>query len=155
MAATMRPLGLAMTARPGVRLETRAPAQPGYSAGLDGPIVLEGERHGRRVSITLPPLSGVRPVSETHVARGDGAGVLAEGALPAASGRRRGAAAPLQESLVKLAPSQRWTGVTASGGAGRHRLRAQGRRGGEWLLDLWLAERLADALGAKPVSSSS
>src|SRR6266540_2357363 len=47
----LQPLGLAVTQRPEIRFETRAPTMPGYSARLRGPLVLSGKRHGRTVSV--------------------------------------------------------------------------------------------------------
>ena len=155
--AAMAPLGLTLTGRPKVALHTRAPSQPGFSAGLDGPIVFEGERHGRPVTVTLPPLTGVKPKSLTTLAV-----PVPEFTLKARYQRlhaEAGAPAAVEQVLGKLAPSERWTGVTAKGGPDGIAFERKGDSGGEWLLDLWLAEHLADALGgASPspgVSSSS
>ena len=153
MSDAMAPLGLTVTGRPKVKLRQRGPVQPGFSAGLDGAVVLEGERHGRAVTITLPPLTGLKPRSETALS-----GATPDFALEARYQRlhaENGAPAEVEGVLVKLAPSERWTGVTARGGPDGIGFVRKGDSGGEWLLDLWLAERLADALGARSVSSSS
>jgi hypothetical protein len=47
----MRPLGLSLTERPGVKVVSRGPTMAGYSARLFGPTVMIGERHGRRVEV--------------------------------------------------------------------------------------------------------
>src|SRR5262249_13256388 len=47
----MRPLGLSMSARPEVGIRPRGPAQPGLQTSVTGPMVLEGERHGRKVTV--------------------------------------------------------------------------------------------------------
>jgi hypothetical protein len=145
MSDAMTPLGLAVTGRPKVELRQRGPAQPGFSAGLDGAIVLAGERHGRQVTITLPPLTGVKPKSLTNLAV-----PTPEFTLKARYQRlhaEEGASPAIEQVLMKLAPSERWTGVTAKGGPEGIAFERKGDSGGEWLLDLWLAERLADALG--------
>ena len=150
MSAAMAPLGLTVTGRPQVKLRQRGPVQPGFSAGLDGAIVLEGERHGRRVTVTLPPLTGVKPKSLTTLAA----------ATPAFSLKARyqrlhaeeGAPPAVEAALIKLAPSERWTGVTAEGGPDGIAFERKGDSGGEWLLDLWLAEHIADALGGASAS---
>ncbi len=151
--ATMwAPLGLTLTGRPKVALHTRGPVQPGFSAGLDGPIVFEGERHGRRVTVTLPPLTGVKPKSLTTVES-----PVPEFALKARYQRLHaadGAPQAVERVLVKLAPSERWTGVAATAGPGGIAFERKGDSGGEWLLDLCLADALGGA-GAVPVSSSS
>ena len=43
--------------------------------------------------------------------------------------------------------------MTAAGGPEGISFERKGDSGGEWLLDLWLAERLADALGASGLLS--
>ncbi len=53
MDEAMRPLGLSVVRRPKVTFETREPSMPGFSARLSGPTVLDGERHGRTVSVQI------------------------------------------------------------------------------------------------------
>jgi hypothetical protein len=46
-----------------------------------------------------------------------------------------------------LPNSTRWNGVRGSAGNGGIEVQRKGVGSGDWLLDLWLAERLAEAVG--------
>jgi hypothetical protein len=130
---SMKPLGLGVDERPDVQMVARAPSQPGYSARLIGPLVMTGERHGRRVEVhqeaNRSEVSvGARvPKLDAEVKRGrfvadDGS------SLPAA--------------LEGLKASERWKGVQVHAGpAGIIVQRVGGLE--SWLCDLWLAERIA------------
>jgi hypothetical protein len=48
--------------------------------------------------------------------------------------------------LKRVPNSTRWNGVQGSGGDGGIEVERKCSGSGDWLLDLWLAERLADAL---------
>jgi hypothetical protein len=102
------------------------------------------------VTITLPPLTGVKPKSLTTLAV-----ATPEFALKSRYQRlhaEEGAPPAVEAALVKLAPSERWTGVTAEGGPDGIAFERKGDSGGEWLLDLWLAEHIADALSGASAS---
>jgi hypothetical protein len=132
----MRPLGLALQERPKVRMETRYPTMPGYSARLIGPTVMAGERHGRSVEVRQ---------EQGH------SKVTVHAAVPAFDARARDgrlrakdASSALDSVLRTLPSSERWKGVSVHGGPEGIVVERKGDLG-SWLCDLWLAERLADA----------
>jgi hypothetical protein len=134
----MRPLGLAVTHRPEIRFETRAPTMPGYSARLRGPLVLSGERRGRTVDV----------IQEDGVSEVKVAGSVPSFEAKTRDGRIRpldGAPAEVRAVLAGVANSTRWTGVSVSGGRDGVTIR---RKSGlaDWLCDLWLAELLAERI---------
>lgn len=142
----MAPLGLAIAERPEIRMRSRGPFQPGFSARLDGALVMTGTRHGRQVTITRPPLEGIKPVSQTLVAAS-----APEFTMKSRDGRIKaaeGAPDAVVAALKAVPASTRWNGVTGSGSAAGISFERKGDTGDDWMLDLWLAERLADALGA-------
>jgi hypothetical protein len=138
----LSPLGLDMTQEPRVGLEHRL-GQPGYSGKLVGTFALEGERHGRRVSMRR---------------ESDGATVIAVGgSYPEFSVRSdgdrlraaRGSPPQVGRALGSLSRSKRWNGMELRAGAdGITVERRRDSSGFDWLCDLWLAERLADAVRA-------
>lgn len=140
--AAMAPLGLEVTERPRVRIEPRV-AQPGMRSRLEGAVALSGKRHGRGVSVRFE--SGVvRPVSEVAIGT-----KVPEFGLKARDGRLRptdGTPAAPRSVLAELPASTRWRGVSVEGGADGIVVQRKGNAQGEWLCDLWLAERLAERL---------
>lgn len=138
----MAPLGLEVTERPRIRIEPRV-AQPGMRSRLEGAVALSGKRRGRRVSVRFE--SGVvRPVSEVAIGAN-----APEFELKARDGRLRasdGAPEALAAVLAQLPASTRWQGVRVEGGPDGIVVQRKGNAQGEWLCDLWLAERLAEAL---------
>ena len=76
--ASMAPLGLSVTGRPKVELRTRAPAQPGFSAGLDGPVGACG-RASRTCGDDHPAAAERREAEEPDGTRHPRARVFAEG----------------------------------------------------------------------------
>ena len=146
MSRALAPLGLAVTGRPNVKLAVRAPVQPGMSGRLDGAIVISGNRHGRAVTVTIPTLEGTKPVSQTMVAapapefsmKSRDGRIVAVGEAPEA----------VKDALAGVKASTRWNGVKGSGGPDGIALERKGQAGSDWLLDLWLGERLADALSS-------
>jgi len=118
---SMKPLGLGVDERPDVRMVTRAPTMPGYSARLMGPLVMTGERHGRHVEV------------RQEQGRSE---VALKAKVPQFEGKPT-------ELLSGLAKSDRWKGVEVRGTAGEILVSRKGDLGA-WLCDLWLAERLAD-----------
>ncbi len=64
--AAMAPLGLAVTERPRVGIETREPTTGRMGPRVRGTLALEGERHGRPVSVRLGEEAGARGVVVTR-----------------------------------------------------------------------------------------
>jgi hypothetical protein len=138
----LSPLGLDMTAQPKVGLNPRFD-RPGYSAKMVGTFALEGERHGRHVTMrresdgpTTITVGGTYP---EFTVKGDGDRVRAA----------RGAPPEIGRALGSLSRSKRWKGMDLeAGGDGITVERRRDSSGFDWLCDLWLAERLADAVRA-------
>ena len=136
--ASMRPLALSMKSRPELQFEPRMPPMWGANARLHGALVLEGNRHGRRVSVHQEGskseliVSGSVPSFEAKVRDGRLKG-------------EKGTAEAVASVLAEIPNSPRWKGVRVHGGsAGIAVQRDHGLQ--DWLCDLWLAERLADRL---------
>jgi hypothetical protein len=106
----MAPLGLEVTERPKVSIETREATTGRVGPKIHGALVLSGERHRRRVSVRLGDKSSEVSVHEPCEEY-------------AATSKR-----------VKVESSPDGIAVTRKGG-----------KPADWLCDLWLAERLADA----------
>jgi hypothetical protein len=141
----MAPLGLAVTERPELRIEAKYVAPLRYGPVLHGALMLEGKRHGRVVVARMPAGRGVR--SPSYV----GVGITSASTFEfrARDGRLRapdGAPAAAVEALTAVHGSTRWNGVRGEVGEGRIAVERKGAGSRDWLLDLWLAERLADAL---------
>jgi hypothetical protein len=135
MDVAMKPLGLSLTERPEVRMVTRAPTMPGYSARLFGPTVMTGERHGHRVDVRQE--SGQSEVT-VHASVPEFEAEAKGGRLAAADGGSNAAAV-----LSGIGSSDRWNGVKVHGGRGGVVVDRKGDPGA-WLCDLWLAERIAE-----------
>jgi hypothetical protein len=137
MDQAMRPLGLSLSERPSVKMVSRGPTMAGYSARLFGPTVMIGERHGRRVEVhqeegrSETTLRDPVPQFEARVRRGRFS--VENGASDAAA------------VLEAISSSDRWKGVQVRGGPSGIVVDRKGDPAA-WLCDLWLAERLADAL---------
>jgi hypothetical protein len=140
-AQMLSPLGLEMTQQPQVGLEPRL-GQAGYNSKLVGTLLMEGERHGRRVSVRRdgsgPTVTSVGGAFPEFQLKADGDRLRAARGAPAAVGR----------ALGSLSGSKRWKGVKATGGVDGIAVLRRRDSGFDWLCDLWLAERLADALAA-------
>jgi len=140
----MAPLGLAATERPEIRIEPKSVAPLRLGPGIHGAVVLEGERHGRPVSVRMPADEGVRSKCEVRVGVDSPSFEFRtrDGRLKAEDG-----APPTVVAALKAVPnSTRWNGVRGEGGADGIAVERKGVGSGDWLLDLWLAERLADAV---------
>ena len=138
----MAPLGFEVTERPQVNIETRDAVSGRVGPKIRGALVLEGKRLGRRVAVRL---DSTETASRSEV-------TVAAPSPEFEAKSRDGRVRPVDgtpESIVtalKQAPnSTRWKKVTIEG-------RPEGivvtRKGGgqaDWLCDLWLAERLAEA----------
>jgi hypothetical protein len=137
MDVAMRPLGLRLTDRPTVRMASRAPTMPGYSARLVGPTAMMGERHGHKVEVhqeegeSETTVHAAVPEFEARVRRGRFA--AQNGSSPAAA------------ALEAVPASERWKGVTVRGGPDGVVVVRKGDPSA-WLCDLWLAEHLAAEL---------
>jgi hypothetical protein len=138
----MAPLGLAVTERPSVSIEMRDPVTPRMGPKIRGALVLSGERHGRRVSVRL----GSGEVSSTGE-------VTLAAAVPEFEARSRdgrvrpgdGAPATIVAALEAVPNSTRWKKVQVEGGPEGIVVARKGGGQSDWLCDLWLAERLAEA----------
>jgi len=139
-AAALEPLGLRLIERPRVEMRKRFDS-PLPRHEVVGGVAYAGERHGRQVSVRIEggsqtTLSGS---FEPFRVRADGDRLhAANGAPPAVAA-----------AVDALPPSAYWKGVAASGGPDGIAV-GRKRSGGEnWMRDLWLAERLAAAAGAR------
>ncbi len=138
----MQPLGLSVARRPQIRFETREPSMPGFSARLSGPTILDGERHGRTVSVQI---GGHEDAGTTEV--------IVAAATPEFAARSsdgwvkpgEGAPAAIQEVSKSVPNSTRWKKLTVKADGRGIVVKRKGGEQADWLCDLWLAERLAAA----------
>jgi hypothetical protein len=138
----MAPLGLEVTERPKVSIETREATTGRIGPRVHGALVLSGERNGRRVSIRLggEERSGASEVSVAAAAP--------EFSARSRDGRVRpgdGAPGEVVAALKDVPNSTRWKKVTVAGGPEGTRVIRKSGEQSDWLCDLWLAERLARA----------
>lgn len=138
----MAPLGLEVTERPKVNIETREATTGRVGPKLSGALVLSGERNGRRVSIRLggDERTGASEVSVAAPA--------AEFSAKSRDGRVRpsdGAPENVVGALQEVPNSTRWKKVTVAGGPEGIKIVRKSGEQSDWLCDLWLAERLARA----------
>ena len=140
----MAPLGLAVAEKPRVAIEPKSAAPFRIGPTVKGTLVLKGERHGRPVSVRMPA-AGAHSKCEVHVGLG-----MPEFEFRTRDGRLKagdGAPQAIRDALIEVPNSTRWNGVSGSGGAdGITVERRAVKSGGDWLLDLWLAEKLAAAV---------
>jgi hypothetical protein len=138
----MAPLGLEVTERPKVNIEVREATTGRVGPKVHGALVLSGERHGRPVSVRLD--SGeVSPHSEVTVRL----------VTPAFKSKSRDGKvrpgddvpAPFAAALRDMPNSTRWKKLTVEGGPEGIVVARKGGAQADWLCDLWLAERLAEA----------
>lgn len=132
----MAPLGLAVAERPNVSIEMRDPVTPRMGPRVHGDLVLSGERHGRPVSVRLgggtSEVTVGAAVEEFEAKSRDGK------VRPA-----KGTPEQIAEALRSVPSSTRWKRVRATGGSDGVLVSRRGDGQADWLLDLWLAERLA------------
>jgi hypothetical protein len=136
---TLASLGLHQVDRLEIGARPRL-AGPGFEKRISGAIAYAGTRHGREVSIRTPAsgtttttLAGSYPA--LHVA--------AKGERLRAT---NGASPAVEAVLAPLRASSYWKGVTLTAGADGLVVERTHGGGEHWMRDLWLAERLADAL---------
>jgi hypothetical protein len=138
----MAPLGLEVTARPKVNVETREATTGRVGPKVSGALVLSGERNGNRVSIRL---GGEERTGASEVSVAAPAG---EFSAKSRDGRVRpgdGAPEAVVAALESVPNSTRWKKVTIAGGPEGIRVVRKSGEQSDWLCDLWLAERLARA----------
>ena len=134
----IEPLGLKMTARPEVGIEPRPTPPYSFKTRISGPLVMEGSRHGRRVSVindggaSEVTVGGRAPAFEAKAR--DGRIRIGKDGPPA-----------IRDSLEQVPSSTRWGGVSVSGSAEGIVVTRKRDGGGDFLCDLWLAELLAGA----------
>lgn len=138
----MAPLGFEVTERPSVNIETRNAVSGRVGPKIRGALVLEGTRNGHRVAVRLDSTETASRSEVTVMA------AMPEFEAKSRDGRVRPAdGAP--ESIIavlKQAPnSTRWKKVTVEGGQEGIVVTRKGGEQADWLCDLWLAERLAEA----------
>ena len=142
----MAPLGLTIVERPEVTIAARGAAPFRMGPKLHGALVMEGRRHDRAVTVAMPTSEGVRAPSAVHVA----AAATASYEFRARDGRLKateGAPEAVREALAAIPSSPRWNGVRGRADASGITVERKSSGGADWLLDLWLSERLAVAAG--------
>lgn len=138
----MAPLGLDLTERPKVSIETRDPTSGRVGPKIRGALVLEGDRNGRRVSVRLDSTETASR-SEVTVAT-----ATPKFEAKSRDGRMRpvdGAPEDIVAALKRAPNSTRWKKVAVAGGPEGIVVTRKGGGQADWLCDLWLAERLAEA----------
>jgi len=138
----MAPLGFEVTERPQVNIEVREATTGRVGPKVHGALVLSGERHGRSVSVRLGS-SEMSSRSEVTVRVG-----TPEFKAKSRDGKVRpgdDVPAPFATALRDMPNSTRWKKLTVEGGPEGIVVARKGGAQADWLCDLWLAERLADA----------
>jgi len=142
LGVAMAPLGFEVTERPKANIEVREATTGRMGPKVHGALVLSGERHGRAVSVRLDS-GATSPRSEVKV----------NVATPEFKAKSRDGKvrpgdevpAPFATTLQAIPSSTRWKKLTVEGGTAGIVLARKGGAQADWLCDLWLAERLADA----------
>jgi hypothetical protein len=136
----MAPLGLEVTERPKVSIETRDAVTGRVGPMVHGALVLDGERHGHPVSVRL---GGESKTGASVVTIRGG---TPEFEAKARDGRVRpaeGAPTAIADVLASVPSSTRWKKVSVEGGPEGIVITRKGGEQSDWMADLWLAERLA------------
>jgi hypothetical protein len=142
MDRAMKPLGLQLTQRPKGGFETRAPAMPGFDYRLRGSTELSGERHGRKATVRFGGYEEAGVSEVTIAAPGP------EWSAHSRDGRIKpddGAPEAATSILRKMKNSTRWNHLEVEVGPEGIVVSRKKAGQGDWLCDLWLAERLAAA----------
>jgi hypothetical protein len=137
----MAPLGLALTERLQITIEPKSAAPFRLGPGVHGATVFAGERHGRNVTVRMPADESTRSMCQVRVEF-----VAPTYEFRARDGRLKaedGAPAAVAEALKSVPNSPRWNGLRGTAGPEGVEVEHKGVGHGDWLLDLWLAERLA------------
>ena len=135
---SVAPLGLKLVERPDLKFERRMPPMWGVNARLRGQLRLEGNRHGRAVTV---------------VQEGGDSTTTVGGGVPIFKAKARGGRLQLdgegstavERALAEIPSSPSWKRVTVRGGRGGVEVQRKDDPSA-WLYDLWLAEKLADSL---------
>ncbi|MET0307038.1 MAG: hypothetical protein ABW196_12540 [Solirubrobacterales bacterium] len=138
----MAPLGLEVTERPSVNIETRDAVTGRVGPKIRGALVLKGSRNGHRVSVRL---DSTETASRSEVTV---AAPTPEFEAKSRDGKVRpvdGAPVSIVTALKKAPSSTRWKKVVVEGGPGGIVVTRKGGEQADWLCDLWLAERLLEA----------
>jgi hypothetical protein len=138
----MAPLGFEVTERPKVKIEVREATTGRVGPKIHGALVLSGERHGRPVSVRI----GSGEVSSRSE-------VTVRVATPEFKAKSRDGKVrpgddvppPFAAALRDMPNSTRWKKLTVEGGLEGIVVARKGGAQADWLCDLWLAERLAEA----------
>jgi hypothetical protein len=138
----MAPLGLEVTERPQVSIETREATTGRVGPKIRGALVLAGDRNGRRASVRL---DSTETTTRSEV-------TVSTPAPEFKAKSRDGKLRPGDDTPEKIAArlkdvpsSTRWKKVTVEGGPEGIAVTRKGGEQADWLCDLWLAERLARA----------
>jgi len=140
----MAPLGLKVTEHYSVSIEPNL-ARGGPAPVMRGALEMQGERHNRHVKIRTPAGGGIRTQRTVEVTTGSDQ----EFELRSRDGlfHAVGEAPQSIRSLIAALPrSSAWNGVWAQAAEGAIVIKRKSAAGSDSLLDLWLGERLADAL---------
>jgi len=140
----MAPLGLELTERLKITIEPKSVAPFRLGPGVHGATVFAGERHGSRVTVRMPADESTRSMCQVHIET-----AAPEFEFRARDGRLKaadGAPATVAEALKSVPNSPRWNGLKGKAGPDGVEVEHKGVGHGDWLLDLWLAERLATAV---------
>jgi len=136
-AAYLAPLGLTTTKTPGLKPDVVGLIAGGQKLILNGPAVVEGERHGRLVHIemidkhSLTVVEGEMP--EFQVQSNDGK--LAPS---------KNAPDEVVKAIKSLRKAKRWKGIMVNAGPEGVGIQRQSKGQNMWLYDLWLAEYLLE-----------
>ena len=140
----LTPLGLGLVRTPQPAL---IPGPAGPRAGVRGESVIEGARHGRSVSIvaqsgtSLTHIAGTAPVFSLHSQAGK---LEADDAAPQA----------VLLAIQGLRKAKRWEGLSLNSDGEGIQASRKSRGQNMWLYDLWLIERIFEALSKGPAVDS-
>lgn len=138
----MAPLGFEVTERPSVSIETRDAVTGRVGPKIRGALVLEGVRNGRSVSVRV---EGTETGSRSEVSV---VAPMPEFEAKSRDGRMRpidGTPENIAAALRAAPNSTRWKKVAVEGDGEGIVVERKGGAQADWLCDLWLAERLAEA----------
>jgi hypothetical protein len=136
-------LGLAQVERPQIGIQPRI-ARPGLQKRVSGEIEYAGTRHGRQVTVQIPAEGGTTTTTLSGSFEKLHAAVKGERLVA-----RPGAPTAVNAVLDPLRPSSYWKGVAVTAGPDGLVVERKRDGGQHWMRDLWLAERLADALASR------
>lgn len=139
MDRAMKPLGLQVTERPKGGFEHRGPIQPGFDYRLRGATELSGERQGYKATVRFGGYEEAG-VSQVVVAAPspEWSAKSRDGRIKPAEGAPEG----IVSTLRKLKNSTRWNNLEVAAGPEGITIDRKKAKQGDWLCDLWLAERL-------------